>query len=170
VRGTDRAALSPAAWSPDGRRFAYGARDGVWVHAPGDPAGKRIAEGENVTAVAWSGPADVIAYVDRGALQTVRPDGAQRRKITIPGVVSRPVWAPGGDRLAVAVQPAGQGAAGAQVWWTSPDGTVIRQILWDSRGRRIGALGWFPDALYLFVGLVAADGDATVEWWKVRIA
>lgn len=170
VRATDRAALSPLAWSPDGRRFAYGGRDGVWIHRLGDAAGAKIVTGEAVTAVAWSAATDTLAYIDRGVLWTIRPDGGNHRKIPIQGVVSRPVWAPGGDRLAVAVQPAGQGAVGAQVWWTSPDGTVIRQILWDSRGKRIGALGWFPDALYLFVGLVAADGDATVEWWKVRIA
>lgn len=168
ARASDRAALSPIAWSPDGRRFAYGARDGVWVHAVGEAGGTKIAGGEVVTAVAWSSAADAIAYVDRGALWIVRPDGGARRAIPIAGVVSRPVWAPAGDRLAVTVQPAGQNTA--QLWLTSPQGAVIRQILWDPPGRWIGALGWFPNALYLFVGLARPNDNATVEWWKIRIA
>ncbi|MGH2403911.1 MAG: hypothetical protein ACRDGN_05525 [bacterium] len=167
VRASDRAALSPIAWSPDGRRFAYGARDGVWIHTVGDIKGAKIADGEVVTAVAWSRVADAIAYIDRGALWIVRPDGRGRRAIPIAGVVSRPVWAPGGDRLAVVVQPAGQNTA--QLWLTGPQGAAIRQILWDPRGRWVGALGWFPNALYLFVGLARPDADATVEWWRVRI-
>ncbi len=167
VRATDRSALSPIAWSADGRRFAYGARDGVWVHSVGDTKGVRVADGEVVTAVAWSAVADVIAYVDRGALWMIRPDGSGRRAIPIAGVVSRPLWAPVGDRLAVVVQPAGQNTA--QLWWTAPQGAAIRQILWDPPSRWIGALGWFPNALYLFVGLARPDGDATVEWWRVRI-
>ncbi len=169
VRATDRAALSPLAWSPDGRRFAYGARDGVWVHKPGDPAGAKIADTEVPTAVVWSAGTDVIAYVDRGALWTVRPDGSGRRNIPLSGVASHPAWAPAGDRLALVVQPPGQNAA--TLWWTSPDGAIVRQIQWvPPRGRWIGSLGWFPDVLYLFVGLARLDGDATVEWWRVRIA
>ncbi|MGH7427631.1 MAG: hypothetical protein ACREJ4_04650 [Candidatus Methylomirabilaceae bacterium] len=54
ARASDRAALSPITWSPDGRRFAYGARDGVWVHTVGEAGGTKIADGEVVTAVAWS--------------------------------------------------------------------------------------------------------------------
>ncbi len=171
ARATDRAALSPIAWSPDGRRFAYGGRDGVWVHPLGDPGGAKIAGGEVVTAVAWSVAADALAVVDRGALWTMRPDGSARRRIDVPGLVSRPVWAPGGDRLAVIVHlQSGAGGPGrTQIWWTSPDGSTVRQILWGPAGRQVVALNWYPDALYLFAGL-AADGEATVEWWRVRIA
>lgn len=168
VRASDRAALSPIAWSPDGRRFAYGARDGVWIHTVGETQGTKIADGEVVTAVAWSFAADAIAYVDRGALWIVRPDGRGRRAIPIAGVVSHPVWAPAGDRLAVVVQPAGQNTA--HLWLTSPQGAVIRQILWNPPSRWIGTLGWFPNPLYLFVALARPNDNATVEWWKIRIA
>jgi Tol biopolymer transport system component len=170
-RATDRAALSPVAWAPDGRRFAYGGRDGVWVHRLGDAAGAKIAPGDVVTAVAWSGPADTLAVVDRGALWTMRPDGSARRRIGVPGVVTRAVWAPGGDRLALIVHvPSQAGAPGhTQLWWTGPDGSIVRQVLWGPPERRAVALHWYPDALYLFVGL-AADGEAAVEWWRVRIA
>ncbi|MGH7427630.1 MAG: TolB family protein [Candidatus Methylomirabilaceae bacterium] len=52
---------------------------------------------------------------------------------------------------------------------TSPQGATVRQILWDPPSRWIGALGWFPNALYLFVGLARPNVDATNEWWKIRI-
>ncbi len=170
ARVTDRAALSPIAWSPDGRRFAYGRRDGVWVHQIGDAVGTKITSGEVVTAVAWSPTADVIAYVDRGVLWTVRPDGRDRRRIPIQGVATTPVWAPGGDRLVVAVRQVGENGGLSRLWLTSSDGTLLRPIQWDARGERVTALGWFPDTLHLFVGLAAPDGEATVEWWQVRIA
>lgn len=171
-RATERAALSPVAWAPDGRRFAYGGRDGVWVHRLNDTAGVRIAPGEVVTAVAWSRTVDALAVVDRGTLWTMRPDGSARRRIGVPGVVTRVVWAPGGDRLAlIAHTPPGQAGEPGQtrLWWTSPAGSIVRQILWGPPHRRAVALHWYPDALYVFAGL-AADGDAAVEWWRVRIA
>ncbi len=176
ARVTDRAALSPIAWSPDGRRFAYGGRDGVWMHRLGDSVGTKITGGEVVTAVAWSAAADALAVVDRGVLWSMRPDGSARRRIGVPGVASQPVWAPGGDRLAVVVQPerqSGSPRASTQIWWTSPDGGILRQILsekWNPGAKRVVALGWFPDTLYLFVGLAAPDAEATSEWWRVRIA
>ncbi|MBI3997724.1 MAG: PD40 domain-containing protein [Armatimonadetes bacterium] len=171
ARATDRAALSPLAWSPDGRRYAYGARDGVWIHQISDRAGTRIAIGEVVTAVAWSPVADALAFVDRGLLWVLRPDGKGQRRIPLRGIASRPAWAPGGDRLAVVVQPApaSGAAAGSQLWWTGPDGGIVRQIQWYP-AKRIAALAWFPDTLYLFVGLAVPGEEATSEWWRVRIA
>jgi Tol biopolymer transport system component len=175
ARATDRAALSPVAWSPDAHRFVYGARDGVWMHRLGDGRGSRIAPGEAVTAVAWSNTAGSIAYVDRGVLFTMQPDGARRRRVPLRGVASLPAWAPGGDRLVVAVHQPGAGAVGGdasgpRLWVTSPDGAMLRQIMWQPRGRSIAALGWYPDALHLFVGLAPGDGETIAEWWRIRIA
>jgi Tol biopolymer transport system component len=162
--------LSPVAWAPDGRRFAYGARDGVWVHGVGDAGGARIAPGEAVTAVAWSAEADAIAYVDRGVLYTVRPDGRERRRVPLRGVASHPVWAPGGDRLAVAAHQPGVHPPADRLWITSPSGALMREVQWDPRTGSIVTLGWYPDALHLFVGLGSADGETIAEWWRVRIA
>ncbi len=170
ARATDRAALSPVAWSADGRRFAYGTRDGVWVHGLDDLAGARIAQGAAVTAVAWSGAADVLAYIDRGVLFTVRPDGRERRRIPLRGVASHPAWAPGGDRLVTIVHQPGGAVPSARLWILSPDGALLRDVQWDPRGHGVAALGWYPDSLYLFVGLAAPDGETIAEWWRVRIA
>lgn len=170
ARATDRPALSPLDWSPDGGQFAYGSRDGVWVHHVGDAAGKKIAPGEAVTALAWS-PADgTLAYVDRGTLWTVQSDGSHRRQIPIKGIAASPTWAPGGDRLVFVVRTVGAGPAASQLWIAGSDGATPQQIRWQPKGRHIGALGWFPDSLHLFVGLTAQGSDATVEWWQVRTA
>jgi WD40 repeat protein len=170
ARATDRAALSPIAWSPDGRRFAYGGRDGVWVHRLGDPTGSKIASGDAVTAVAWSAGANVLAFVDRGVLWTVRPDGRELRRIPIRGLARLLAWAPGGDRLAVAVHHLNDPRSPSQLWLTSPNGATLRAIQWDPHGRVITTLSWYPDALHLFVGLASPGGEATTEWWRVRIA
>lgn len=170
VRATDRPALSPIAWSPDGRRFAYGGGDGVWVHTLGDSAGERIVTGGPVTAVAWSRAADLLAYVERGTLHTVAADGRVGRRIPLRGIASRPLWAPGGDRLVVIVRQPGAGPSGDRLWVSSGNGAMLRQILWEPRGRAIAALGWYPDALHLFVGLASPDGETIAEWWRVRIA
>ena len=170
TRATDRPALSPIAWSPDGLQFAYGGRDGVWVHTLGDAVGERIATGGPITAVAWARADDVLAYVDRGMLHTVGPDGRAGRRIPLKGITSHPVWAPGGDRLAVVVRQPGAGSSGDRIWITSADGATLRQVLWDPRGLGIAVLGWYPDALHLFVGLTSPDGEGIVEWWRVRIA
>lgn len=170
VRATDRPALSPMVWSPDGGQFAYGSRDGVWVHHVGDATGRKIAPGEAVTILAWS-PADgTLAYVDRGALWVVQSDGSLRRRIPIRGIAAGPTWAPGGDRLAFAVRTVGSGPAESQLWIAGPGGAEPQQIRWQLKGRHIGALGWFPDSLHLFVGLTSQDGEASVEWWQVRTA
>jgi Tol biopolymer transport system component len=166
ARATQQSALSPVAWAPDGRRFAFGARDGVWVQRVDGDAAVRLAPGQVVTAVAWAPMAQALAYVDRGELWVVRADGSGRRRVPLPGPVTAMAWAPVGDRLAAVVRARGPGQR-VELWWTSAAGNILRHVLWTPP-RPVAGLGWFPDALYLFVPLEGDGGSA--EWWKVRIA
>jgi Tol biopolymer transport system component len=131
--------------------------------------GERIAAGGPITAVTWARSTDMLAYVDAGVLYTVRPDGRARRRIPLQGIARHPVWASGGDRLAVVVRQPGSGPSGDWIWITSPDGTRRWQVPWDGRDRDIAVLGWYPDALHLFVGLAPVGGDGIREWWRIRI-
>lgn len=171
VRATDRPALSPLSWSSDGGQFAYGSRDGVWVHRVGDPVGNKIAPGGAVTSLAWAPVDGTLAYVDRGVLWLVQSDGSHRRRVSIQGIADRPTWSPAGDRLVFLTRTVGAaGPAASQLWIVGSDGVAPQQIGWQPKARRVGALGWFPDALHLFVGLTAQGGGAAVEWWQVRAA
>jgi len=165
----DRPALSPAAWSPDGQRFAYGAADGVYV-AGGATAARRIAPADVATAVSWSGPLDLLAVVDRGTLWTMRPDGRDRRQITVAGFVSAAVWAPGGDRLAVVIRRAVGGTARFELWLVSRDGGFRRFVAAAPPGRAIRGPQWLPNSLYLVYGLAVPSAPVITEAWRVRIA
>jgi Tol biopolymer transport system component len=162
------AALSPVAWAADSRRFAYGTRDGVWVHRADESVDRRVASGGAVTALVWSAVADWIAYVDRGVLYTMRADGRDARRVAASGIVARPVWAPGGDRLIFAVRQTNPSRS--RLWITSPDGATLRPIQWESGAGEIVSLSWYPDAVHLFVAVAATGGETIAEWWRVRIA
>ncbi|HXF81284.1 MAG TPA: hypothetical protein VNN19_00815, partial [bacterium] len=83
-RVVDQPALSPAVWSPDGRRFAYAAAGGVYVVVPEQPP-QPIAPARVPTELAWSARLDLLAVVDGGAVWVMRPDGAGRHRLDLPG-------------------------------------------------------------------------------------
>lgn len=165
----DRPALSPAVWSPDGRRFAYGGADGLYVAAPDGPP-RRIAPADVVTALSWSRRLDLLGVVDRGLLWTMRPDGSERRHITVAGFVTAAVWAPGSDRLAIVVRRAVEGTSRFELWLVSRDGGVRRSVASAPRGRAIRSPQWLPNSLYLIYGLSIPSESAITEAWQVRIA
>lgn len=171
VRLIDHPALSPAVWSPDGTSLAYGGADGVYV-APADGASapRRIAPAEVVTALSWSRTLDLLAVVDRGLLWTMRPDGTDRRQITIGGFVSAAVWAPGGDRLAIVVRRATDGTSRFDLWLVNRDGGFRRFVAAAPPGLAIRSPQWLPNSLYLAYGLSSPSETAITEAWQVRIA
>jgi Tol biopolymer transport system component len=168
-RLVDRPALSPAVWGPDGRRFAYGGGDGIYVAAVDAPP-RRIAPADVVTAISWSRRLDRLAVVDRGLLWTMRPDGSDRRQITIAGFVTAAVWAPGSDRLAIVVRRAVEGTSRFELWLVSFDGGFRRFVTAAPRGRAIRTPQWLPNSLYLVYGLSAPSEAEIGEAWQVRIA
>lgn len=165
----DRPALSPAVWSPDGQEFAYGRPDGVYVAAP-DGSSRRIAPAEVATALSWSRRLRLLAVVDRGVLWIMRPDGGDRRQIPVAGFVTAAVWAPGSDRLAVAVRRAVEGAFRFELWLMNRDGGFRRFVAAAPPGRAIRDLQWLPNSLYMVYGLAAPSEAAIRDVWQVRIA
>lgn len=165
----DRPALSPAVWAPDGQRFAYGGAGGIYVAAPDAPP-RRVGPAEVVTALSWSRRLDRLAVVDRGLLWTMRPDGGDRRQITVAGFVTAAVWAPGSDRLAIVVRRVVEGTSRFELWLVSRDGGFRRFVTAAPRGRAIRSLQWLPNSLYLIYGLSIPSESAITDAWQVRIA
>lgn len=168
-RLVERPALSPAVWSPDGRRIAYGAGHGLWT-ASLEGVEREIAPVAVATTVSWSAPLNMLAIVDSGVVWTMREGGTDRRKIDLPGLAIQAVWAPGSDRLAVVVRRVVGGAASFELWLLSRDGGFRRMVSQAPAGRAIRDLQWFPDSLYLFYGLSTPADQVIMEAWRVRIS
>lgn len=162
-------ALSPAAWSPDGRRFAFGGAQGLFVAAP-DGRPRRIGPGGVITTVVWSRPLDLLAVIEQGATWVVRADGSHRRRLALPGFATGAAWSPGGDRLGVVLRRDGGSAAVYELWLVSPDGGLQRFVHRAPPGGVMRHLQWFPDSLYLLYGLSSADSDVLTEVWRVRVS
>lgn len=173
TRLTDRAALSPVAWAPDGQALAYSDAQGLWVVSLAGRERKVTAVGV-ATQVDWSRPTGLLAYIDRGDIMVVRSDGTKRQRISLPVSQGRPafatrlVWAPGSDRMAVAVRESG-GTDRNAVWLVSADGASRRRVFEAPPGQTVAALEWFPDSLYLFIGLApeGAAGVSRLLRWRI---
>ena len=142
-------AMGGLAWSPNGRRLAYGSSWGdsssLWLVRIEDGSRSRLAGGEEASALnpAWSPDGSKIYYEhgssgDHDGLRMMSPDGSGDRKIT------NDDWAGGGlfnfegkdDRWLDTVR-------------ISPDGTKIAYLL----GQRGAWKNWS------LVGVMNADGS-----------
>lgn len=165
----ERPALAPAVWSPDGGRIVYSA-DGRLYVADLEGNARDIGGAEVATALSWSAPLNWLALIDRGAVVTLRPDGSDRRRVDLPGMAVALAWAPGSDRLAVAVRHEDNEAAGTELWLVSRDGGFRRMVMSAPAGHAIRDLQWFADSLYLFYGVAAQDDAPVTQVWRVRIS
>ncbi len=168
-RLVDRPALSPAAWSPDGQALAYAADHRLWVFTLGRGE-LDVGPAEVVTAVSWSAPLNLLAAIDRGTLWTLRPDGGDRRQVTLPGSVVSVAWAPGSDRLGVVLRRTLNRQTRSELWLVSRDGGFRRMVVRAPAGKSIRDLQWFPDNLYLLYGLGDAREPVMTEVWRVRVS
>lgn len=167
-RVIEQPALSPAAWSPDRRRLAYTTGNAVWVAAVGGRP-RKIAPAAVATALAWSGPLNLLAIIDQGAIWTMAPDGSGRRRLSIEGFAVEIAWSPGGDRLAALIREATGGGRYA-LWLFSRDGGFRRRVIEAPPQRAMRDLQWFPDGLYLLFGLSSFTDPLITEAWQVRVS
>jgi Tol biopolymer transport system component len=165
-RLVDVPALSPAAWSPDGLRLAYSTGGAVWI-AGLDGRQTKVAPAGVVTAISWSGPLNLLAVIDQGAVWTMAPDGRNRRRLALEGFATELAWSPGGDRLAVILRENAGGGSYA-LWLLNRDGGFERRVTQAPAGKAMRDLQWFPDGLYLFYGLSSFTDAVITEAWRVR--
>ncbi len=166
-RISDLLAVSPAAWSPDGRRLAFGTEDAVWVvqAAPGRDRERRLAALAHVTRAAWSPDGRSLAVLAGGTLYTLDvdalgPDGARPRPVTHDEAVRFFAWDPARHRVAYVAS--GAAHEDLRVWTAGS----VREAAASSRtlsaiptaldGRR---LDWLPDGQGLLLAL-GPRGDA----------
>ncbi len=178
LRLSDRPALSPVAWAPDGKAVAFTDGGGVWI-APLDRTRgreRKVTAARHATHVDWSAGTGLLAYIDQGTLVMVRPDGSKKWRIPLIGAGGAPAfathlaWAPRGDRLAVAAGDAastGGGRRGGGVWLVGANGGSVRQVFEAPTGQAVGALGWYPNSLFLFIGIGPDGSVSRLLRWRI---
>ncbi|HEV8338142.1 MAG TPA: hypothetical protein VGR25_00605 [bacterium] len=175
LRLTDRPALSPVSWAPDGAALAFTDGAGVWI-APLDRTRgreRKVTAAGHATAVDWSVGTGLFAYIDQGTVVVVRPDGKEKRRIPLrasggaSAFATHLAWAPQGDRLAVAVRDGTTAAARGAVWLVSADGGRRSPIFAAPRGQTVNALGWYPDSLFLFIGIGSSGPVTRLLRWRI---
>ena len=162
-------ALSPVAFSPDGKKIAFTTDRGVRV-SDLSGASREIARARAATAMSWSPRLGLIAYIDAGAVWSMRDDGRARVRIPLPGFAVNLSWARGSDKLAVVLRRSVDGATRSELWLTSRDGGFRRMLTRAPAGRAIRDVQWFSDSLYLLHGLSAPGSLALERAWRIRVA
>jgi len=113
VRISDLRAVSPPAWSPDGRLVAFSTADALWSVRPeaGDVGRRRIAPVAGIERVAWSPDGRTLAALAGGRLLAVTADDPSPRALIPDGGVQAYAWPPAGRAIFERSAPAATGPA-----------------------------------------------------------
>jgi Tol biopolymer transport system component len=136
------------AWSPDGKRIAFGSSRGIWLANADGTSQQRLAgiEGSDET-VGWSPDGSRLLFVseqgDGGAsIRVIGVDGTGQRQLTDDRARNlSPAWSPDGRQVAFASDRDGTSA----VYVIAADGTNVRRLTsgpdyhpdWSPDGARI---------------------------------
>ncbi|MDC0720001.1 serine/threonine-protein kinase [Nannocystis bainbridge] len=158
-------AVRSAAFSPDGRKLATGAQDGlvrVWdTQGSGAPALLR-GHADEVVALAWSPDGEHLASasLDRSARLWTAAGALQRTLRGHDGRVYAVAWSPAGERLVTASQD-----GTARVWPVA--GAPVpgdMPLVLRGHGEAVVAAGFSPAGDHV----VTASRDGTARVWRVR--
>jgi hypothetical protein len=142
--------VSSFSWSADSSRLLLRSLTGAWTDQPLD--GTATALPFQAEWADYLAPGRGYAYLDRGRLQVLRPDGSV---VLVATDVTGPTVAPGGGRLAFATRdPSGPGSA------TEIDGydTDLRvRYRLQTEPVPVDGLAWSPDGQSLAYRLDATD-------------
>jgi Tol biopolymer transport system component len=129
-------------WSPNGRQFAYLARE-----SESEKKSLRLAQPDGGSTVIYHDPDDVVAWSPRGdtlavenarGLDIVRVDGRVRRRIKWPHGVIEAAWAPDASRLGLVLAGAD---GGEDLWLANPANGRLKQL---TRRGKVERIGWAP--------------------------
>ena len=144
--------VTAVAWSPDGKRIATGADDGVrvWDVVTGEGLFS-LEHGSKVRSVAWSPDGRRIAAASDGGVRVLDAvTGEELLNLEHSSQVDSVAWSPDGSRIATGSD------GGVRVL----DAVTGESLLSLEHGHKVGSVAWSPDG-----SRIATASDGGVRVW-----